>query len=138
MRVSEAMTKNVRMVAPSQTIQDAAILMAQIDSGILPVADNERLVGMITDRDIAMRAVARGKGPQTRVSDVMTPDIKYCFSDQSLDEVMANMSDIQLRRLPVIDRNKRLVGILSLGDVAQNDEMIAAGALRGISMHGPH
>jgi CBS domain-containing protein len=83
------------------------------------VTDNDRLVGMISDRDIAIRGVAMGRGPDARIGDVMTSDVKYCFEDQDLEEVCTNMGDIQVRRLPVLDRNKRLVGIIALGDIAR-------------------
>lgn len=118
MKVSDVMTRDVRTVSPDVTIQHAAEIMAKLDAGIVPVGEKDRLVGMITDRDIAVRAVAKGKGPKTKVRDAMTADIKYCFDDQELDEAVKNMGAIQVRRLPVINRAKRLVGILSLGDVA--------------------
>jgi CBS domain-containing protein len=105
-----------------------------LDVGALPVSEEDRLVGMITDRDIAVRGVAAGKTPNAKVRDVMTPEIKYCFDDQELDEIAANMADIQVRRLPVVDRDKRLVGILSLGDIAVSDDSdCAVEALSGIS-----
>ena len=118
MQVSEAMTRGVNLASPGQTIREAARAMADKDTGVLPVGENDRLVGMVTDRDIAVRAVAEGKGPDTKVSEVMTPGVEYCFEDQDLDEVARQMGSKQVRRLPVLDRNKRLVGILSLGDVA--------------------
>ena len=118
MKVSEAMTREVRLARPDQTIREIAQLMSELDIGAVPVEDNDRLVGMITDRDIAVRAIAEGRGPDTKVSEVMTSDIKYCFDDQSIDEVTRNMGDLQVRRLPVVNRDKRLVGILSLGDLA--------------------
>lgn len=137
MQVSEAMTRNVRVANIDETIEQAAQLMAGLDAGALPVSENSRLVGMITDRDIAIRAVARGKGPDTTVRDVMTDDVKYCFADQEIEEVTRNMGEVQVRRLPVIDRDKRLVGILSLGDVAVTTGNGAAGeALTGISRPG--
>lgn len=134
MKVSEAMTRDVHVAAPNQTIRDAARVMAEIDAGALPVGENDRLVGMITDRDIAIRAVAQGLGPHTTVGDVMTPDVKYCFEDEDVAHVEENMGDIQVRRLPVVDREKRLVGIISLGDLAIGDSPAQAGeALRGVS-----
>jgi len=138
MKVRDAMTRDVRMVRPAQTIRDAAHLMAQLDIGALPVEDNDRLVGMITDRDITVRAVAAGLGPDALIREVMTQDIKYCFDDQSIDEVTSNMADIRVRRLPVLDRNKRLVGILSLGDIAIDEgaQDEAGEALGGISRPG--
>lgn len=118
MKVREAMTRDVRLVRPDQTIRDAAKLMAELDIGALPVEENDRLVGMITDRDIAVRAVAEGKSPDTRVRDAMSKEVKYAYEDQSIEEVTQNMGDLRVRRLPVLDRDKRLVGILSLGDLA--------------------
>src|SRR5213078_112722 len=100
------------------TVQKAAKTMAELDAGVLPVGENDHLIGMITDRDIAICGIAQGKGPKTKVRDVMTEDVKYCFDDQEVEEVTRNMADIQVRRLPVLNRDKRLVGILSLGDVA--------------------
>jgi CBS domain-containing protein len=118
-------------------IQDAAKLMSEIDAGVLPVGDNDRLVGMITDRDIAVRAVAQGKGPQTPVREVMTAEVKYCFDDEDTEHVARSMSDQQVRRLPVVNRDKRLVGILSLGDLAIMQGGAPAGeALAGISQPG--
>ena len=134
MRVSDAMTRDVRIANPGQTIRDAARAMAEIDAGAMPVSDGDRLVGMITDRDIAIRAVAAGKGPDTPVREVMSADVKYCFEDEELDHVAKNMADIQVRRLPVVNREKRLVGIVSLGDVALTEGERAAGkAVTGIS-----
>ena len=135
MTVSERMTKDVRLTHPDQTIQEAARAVAELGVGALPVADGDRLVGVITDRDIAVRAVAEGKGPHTPVYEVMTPEVKYCFDFEDLELVARNMGDQQVRRLPVLDRDKRLVGILSLGDVATDgDVQHAAGdALAGVS-----
>jgi CBS domain-containing protein len=137
MQVAIAMTREVRIASPNQTIQDAASVMGEIDAGLLPVGEDDRLVGMISDRDIAIRAVARGKGPQTQVRDVMTADVKYCFEDEDTEDVIRNMADQQVRRLPVLNRDKRLVGILSLGDLAATESPgIAGEALAEISMPG--
>jgi CBS domain-containing protein len=137
MQVREAMSDDVRIASPNQTIRDAAILMAKIDAGSLPVGDDDRLVGMITDRDIAIRAIALGKGPDTPVRDVMSQDVKYCFEDDDIGEVAQNMADIKVRRLPVLNKSKRLVGIVSLGDLALSDGPANAGeALCGISEPG--
>ncbi|WP_117194282.1 CBS domain-containing protein [Rhizobium terrae] len=137
MQVSEAMTRDVRLARPEQSIQDAATIMAEIDAGVVPVGDNDRLVGMITDRDIAVRAVARGKGPEVKIADIMTAEVKYCFEDEDVDHVLQNLGDQQIRRLPVVNRDKRLVGILSLGDIAVTSGNGAAGsALSGISRPG--
>ena len=138
MKVSDAMTRDVRVASPNQTIQDAAKMMSDVDSGVLPVGENDRLIGMITDRDIAVRAVAQGKGPQALVREVMTDHVHYCFDDEDIDEVTHKMADSQVRRLPVVNRDKRLVGILSLGDVATSrDGADEAGeALSDISRPG--
>jgi CBS domain-containing protein len=137
MQVSQAMSPDVRIASPNQSIRDAARLMAHIDAGALPVGENDHLVGMITDRDIAVRAVGAGKGPDTPIREIMSKEVKYCFEDDDLDEVAQNMADIKVRRLPVLNRNKRLVGILSLGDIALADGAGSAGsALCGISEPG--
>lgn len=138
MKVKEAMTRDVRLVKPDQPISEAARLMAELDIGALPVEENDRLVGMITDRDIAVRAVAVGRGPDTPISEVMSGEIKYCFEDQSIDEVTQNMGELRIRRLPVLNRDKRLIGILSLGDLAidQTARDEAGEALGGISRPG--
>jgi len=137
MQVSEAMTNDVRIASPNQTIRDAARLMAQIDAGVLPVGENDRLVCMITDRDIAIRAIGADKGPQTPIREIMSKEVMYCFDDDELDDIVQNMADIKVRRLPVLDHNKRLVGILSLGDIALTDGAGSAGsALCGISEPG--
>ncbi len=135
MRVSEAMTRDVRIANPGQSIREVAKIMDDIDAGSMPVGENDRLVGMITDRDIAIRAVAAGKGPDTPVREVMSKDVKYVFDDEDLEHVAQNMADIQVRRLPVVNRDKRLVGIISLGDIAvdTHDEHLTATALEGIS-----
>lgn len=137
MKVSECMTRDVRIAEPGQTLQEAAKLMAELDAGILPVHEGDRLVGMITDRDIAIRAVATGKGPDTKVNEIMSPEVKYCFEHEDVAEVLRNMGDIQVRRLPVLNSQKRLVGIISIGDLATNGAAVMAGnALNGISQPG--
>jgi CBS domain-containing protein len=133
MQVADAMTRDVKMVNPGQSIADAARMMADSDIGSLPVAENDRLVGMVTDRDIVVRGIARGKAPDTTIKEVMSTDIKYCFEDNDLDDVARNMGDLQIRRLPVVNRDKRLVGIVALGDLAETDEPAAGEALTQIS-----
>jgi CBS domain-containing protein len=118
MKVSEIMTREVELAHPSETIEHAAKLMASLDAGALPVADGDRLVGVITDRDIAIRGIGQGRGPDASVGEVMTGEIMYCYDDQGLDEITENMGEIQVRRLPVLNRDKRLVGIVALGDIA--------------------
>ncbi|KFC69534.1 Signal transduction protein [Devosia sp. LC5] len=136
MLVSELMTRDVRIAAPNDTIEHAAAMMGEVDAGAIPVGENDRLVGMITDRDIAVRAVAQGKPPQTRVGEVMSADVKYCFEDEAIEDVAANMGGIQVRRLPVLNRGKRLVGIVSLGDLAVEHAAQASAALSNISEPG--
>ena len=128
MQVNEAMSSDVKIATPDQSIRDAAKMMAELDAGVLPVGENDKLVGMITDRDIAIRAVAAGKPPTTKVRDVMSSEVKYCFEDDDLDDVAENMADIKVRRLPVLNREKRLVGIVSLGDIALFDGAGSAGS----------
>ena len=137
MIVREAMTRDVRTIGPDQSIQEAARLMLEIDAGALPVGENDRLVGMITDRDIAVRGVAGGKPPTTPVREIMSKDVRYCFEDEEINQVSRNMGDQQVRRLPVVDRNKRLVGILALADLATSAKAGQANAaLHGISQMG--
>ena len=118
MKVSDAMTSDVRVVRPEQSICEAAQMMAECDSGALPVTDGDRLIGVVTDRDIAIRAVARQMSPQTTVGEIMSKEVLYCYEDEELEHVAQNMGDMQVRRLPVMDRNKRLVGIVSIGDLS--------------------
>ena len=138
MKVSECMTRGVATIAPGRSIRDAARLMAEKDVGAIPVGENDRLVGMITDRDIAIRAVCEGKGPDTRIQDVMTGELMYCFEDEDVNHVARNMGDIQVRRLPVMSRDKRLVGIIALGDIAcgATSKRLVGEALSGISREG--
>ena len=106
MKVSDAMTPDVQLCTPQDTLKDAAEAMMALNVGLLPVTDGDRLVGMISDRDIATRGVAMGLGPNSPVRSVMTEDVKYCFADQDLEEVTRNMGDIQVRRLPVLNSNR--------------------------------
>lgn len=133
MKVSECMSREVRMVGPRDSIRDAAVAMAEIDAGVLPVASGERLVGIITDRDIAIRAVGHGLGAETKVDQVMTHEVRYCFEDDEIGQVLDNMADVQLRRLPVLDEDKRLTGIVSLSDMALVDKQEAGQALSDIA-----
>lgn len=111
--------------------------MIEIDAGALPVAENDRLVGMITDRDIVVRCVAQGKGCDTKVRTVMTEEVRYCYEEQEIEDVADNMGNQQLRRFPVLNGDKRLVGIISLGDVAMREKAdITAEALSGIPRPG--
>jgi len=118
-KISEVMTPDVRLANPDQTIRAAATIMAEADVGSLPVGENDRLIGMLTDRDIVLRAVAQGLDTMTLVRDVMTDKIQYCFEDDDVERVAKNMADLGVRRLPVLNRDKRLVGIVALSNVAQ-------------------
>jgi CBS domain-containing protein len=120
MLIREVMTREVDLVGPDTTLSSVARKMRDRDIGSLPVGDDNRLVGMVTDRDIVLNAVASDLDPaKTTVREVMSPRVLYCFDDQPAEEVLKNMGDVQVRRLPVVDRNKRLVGIVSLGDLAK-------------------
>ena len=120
MRINECMTREVRIVDPDETLEQAARAMAEIDAGVLPVGENDRLIGIITDRDIAIRGAGKGRAPATKVRDVMSDEVLYCFQDDATEDVLNNMAEIQVRRLPVLDRDKRLVGIVSISDLAGN------------------
>jgi len=123
MQISEIMSRDIVIVSPTDSLQMVAQKMAEIDSGIMPVGEKDRLVGIVTDRDIVLRAVAKGKPPgKSTARDVMSPDIKYCYEDETLEDAARNMSTLQVKRLPVLNREKRLVGIVSLGDLAMEPE----------------
>ena len=137
MKVRECMTRDPVVANPGNSIAEAARMMAECDAGALPVGENDRLVGMITDRDIAVRAVARNLPPDTPVRDVMSKEVLYCFDDEELGHVADNMGNQQIRRLPVVNRDKRLVGIISIGDIAQGVDAHQTGqALEEISRRG--
>jgi CBS domain-containing protein len=119
MKVQELMTPDVELVRPDDTLHTAAKMMADLDTGALPVGEEDRLIGMITDRDITVRAVAEGRDPQkTAVREAMSSGIKFCFEDEESEAVARKMGQWQVRRLPVLNRDKRLVGIVSLGDLS--------------------
>jgi CBS domain-containing protein len=129
MRVKEAMTAGARMISPEDTIQEAAQKMRDFDIGLLPVCEGERLVGMITDRDIAVRSSATGDDPWTgHVRDVMTPRVYYCFEDQDVAEAARVMREKRVRRLVVLDHDRHMSGMVSLGDLATRADKQTAGA----------
>ena len=136
MKVSECMSRSVTVANPKQSIAEAARMMAECDSGVLPVGENDRLVGVITDRDIAIRAVAQKRGPETPVRDIMSKEVLYCFEDDDVEDCAENMGEQQVRRLPVVNRDKRLVGIISLGDIAKSAEFEAGHAVAEITRPG--
>jgi CBS domain-containing protein len=136
MQVKEVMTKGAECVSPSTTLQEAARKMRSLDVGSLPICDNDRLIGMITDRDITVRATAEGADPKTAtVKDALTPDVVYCFEDQDVQEATRLMQDNQIRRLVVLNRDKRLTGFVSLGDLAveTGDKQLSGKTLEKVS-----
>ena len=140
MHVNQIMTRDVTVIPPDISLRDAARKMKELDVGILPAAENDRLIGMITDRDITVRAVAEGRDPNTpRVADAMSPRILYCFDDQDVEEAAQIMESEQIRRLPVVDRDKRLVGIISLGDIATRGQYqhLAGEVAKEVCQPGP-
>jgi CBS domain-containing protein len=138
-RVADVMHRDVRIASPEDTVQQAARLMREEDTGALPVGEGDRLVGMVTDRDLAVRVAAEGRDPaRTKVREVMTPEVRYVFEDEDLGHVADNMAEQQIRRLPVMNRNKRLVGVVSLSDLARKGGLTqeAGRALRGVAREG--
>jgi CBS domain-containing protein len=137
MKVSEVMTPNVQTVGPDQPVREAASFMLSADAGSIPVTEGDRLIGMITDRDIAVRGIARGYGPDTPVRELMTDDLVVVRIDDDVEEAAEKMSDAQVRRLPVIDEQEQLCGIVSLGDLSREaDEESAERALEGVTQPG--
>ena len=117
--IQDVMTRDVQTVSPQETIQRAAQLMDELNVGAIPVLEGDKLVGMITDRDITVRSVAVGQNPtSTKIGDVMSTDVRTCTTDQSVQDVLDQMADVQIRRIPVLDDSGQIVGIVSLGDVA--------------------
>lgn len=134
MNIQEIMSTDVHIASPNDTLQIAAQIMDEHDIGLLPVAENDRLIGMLSDRDITIRGVARGLAPAAcEVREVMSPDVMYIYDDESIEDAARNMSNLQVHRLPVLNRDKRLVGIVSLGDLALTEKRRAGNALSGIS-----
>jgi CBS domain-containing protein len=136
-RISDVMTKDVRTIQPDRPVSEAASFMLQVDAGSIPVTDGDQLIGMITDRDIAVRGVAKGHGPETPVRDIMTAEIITAQLDDNVQDIAARMSEAQVRRLPVVDDQQRLCGIVSLGDLSREASTDAANtALEGVSQPG--
>lgn len=139
MKIRDLMTPGVRTISPEASIRDAARLMAEADIGAIPVASGDRLAGMVTDRDIVIRAVASGKAADATVGEVMSHEVLYCREDDDIQDVCENMSDLQIRRLPVVNAAKRLVGIVSLADIADRADAEEVGeALEAITRRGGH
>jgi len=122
--IQDVMTRNVQSISPEESVRRAAQIMDEFNVGSIPVCDGAKLVGMITDRDITVRSTAAGQAPEsTRVGDVMSTDVRTCYSNQSVDEVLGQMGDVQIRRVPVVDQQSHtLVGIVSLGDMATKQQ----------------
>ena len=139
MRISEVMTERVRYVDPDAPLTKIAAEMRDNDFGAVPVAEEERLIGMVTDRDIVVRGIAQGLDLNATARQVMSANVLYCFEDDSIEDVLKNMGANQVRRLPVINRAKRLVGVVSLGDLSKAaGQSPAGGALKKISQPGEH
>ena len=137
MKISDIMSRDVQVARPEDTLRDAAETMARIDVGSLPICDGRRLLGIVTDRDIVVRGLAKGLGPDSTVPQVMTEGVEYCFDDDDLVEVSDKMAASQIRRIPVVDRDKNLVGIVSLGDVAREARPAESGdVLEEVSQPG--
>ena len=135
MYVSEVMTHGVYTTSPDDTVQTAAQTMADLDTGVLPIGENDHLIGILTDRDLSTRVVAQARDPTTTfVRDVMSQEVRYCFEDEAVEEAAVKMSQWHVRRLPVLSRAHRLVGIISLGDLAREaTPEIAGEALSAIA-----
>lgn len=135
MKISEIMSRDVTTASPDDTIRDAARKMRDIDAGVLPVGEGDRLVGMVTDRDLVIRALADGRPPDTPVRAVMSTDLRYVFEDETTDSLGDNIEENRMRRFPVLNRDKRLVGIVSVGDLAarSQDRGNIASALHAVS-----
>ena len=134
--VKEVMTKDVKIISPDQNLREAAIAMAEHDIGALPVGEHDHLIGLITDRDIAIKGIAKGKSAETAVREVMCEGVKYCFEDEDVVHVADNMADLGVRRLPVVNRDKKLVGIVSLSTICQGHESARDSLLAGVAK--PH
>lgn len=134
MKVSEIMSRSVEMVDPNTSLREAARRMRDQDIGALPVSENDRLVGMITDRDIAVRVVAEGRDPDnTRVREAMSEGVYYCSADSSVEDSARIMAERQVHRLPVVDQDRRLIGIVATADIARAQGDSAQRAVEGIS-----
>ena len=139
MQIREIMTRDVDVIPPDASVRDAAAKMKELDVGAIPVCDGQKLAGLVTDRDITIRAVAEGRDPsEVRVAEVMSSDIAYCFEDETIEQAANLMESKQIRRLPILDRNKQLAGIVSPGDISvriggSRQKDLAADALEEIS-----
>jgi len=134
MQVKDAMTPHAEWISPDVPLTEVATIMRDKGIGCLPVGENDRLIGMITDRDIVLRAVAQGRDPKTHVRDVMSERIEYCFEDEDVGRAAENMASLGVRRLPVLNRDKRLVGIVALSNIADSgDNKATSKMLKGVA-----
>ena len=138
MKIKDVMTHDVRFVTPETPLTEIARQMRDDDIGAVPVVENDRMIGMVTDRDIVVRCVATGSIDGATARKAMSPRILYCYEDQSVNEILDNMAEQQVRRMPVVNRDKRLVGVVSIGDLSQKAQRKAGESLKGISQSPPH
>lgn len=139
MQIKEIITPEPQCISPDATLVEAAEDMKSLDVGILPICENDRLIGTVTHRDIILRAIAVGRNPRiTKVREVMSSKIIYCFDDQNVEDAAGMMEKNQVRRLPVLDHDKRLVGIISIGDLAAraHQDELAGRTLAAVAAHG--
>ena len=134
MKVSECMTRDVQVAQADQSIRKAAQFMLKVDAGSIPVCEGDRVIGMVTDRDLAVRALAEGRGPEATLREIMTEEVVCCFEDDTVENAAQKMSDIKVRRIPIISKDgEKLVGILSLGDITKGDSRLAEHALEAVT-----
>lgn len=138
MKVKDVMTRDVSFVTPDTPVAEVARRMRDEDIGSVPVTENDRMIGMVTDRDIVVRCVASGDLQGATARTAMSPRVLYCYEDQSVNEILENMAEQQVRRLPVVNRDKRLVGVVSIGDLSQKSQRKAGESLKGISQSTNH
>lgn len=139
MKLENTMTRKVEVIRPGSTVREAAQMMRSLDVGPIPVVEDGRLIGMLTDRDITIRATAEGRDPNnTPVRDVMSPEVVFCYSDEDVETAAKLMSEKRIRRLPVMDRERKLVGIVSLADLAidVHDQKMSGKVLADVSKPG--
>jgi CBS domain-containing protein len=138
MKIKDVMTQDVSFVTPDAPVAEIAQRMRDDDIGAVPVVENDRMIGMVTDRDIVIRCVASGSLDGATARTAMSPRVLYCYDDQSVNEILENMAEQQVRRLPVVNRDKRLVGVVSIGDLSQKSQRKAGESLKEISQPVSH
>ncbi|MVA82557.1 CBS domain-containing protein [Agrobacterium vitis] len=136
MKVSEVMSRDVLIANPNDTIAEVARKMADAEIGFMPVGENDQLVGTVTDRDLVVRGLADRLDGNAKIREVMTQDVKYCFEDEDLNHVTRNMGQVQVRRLPVVNRDKQLTGMVSIGDAALIEAQAAGAGLKKVARPG--